>query len=244
MKHKIPTNFASLHQGEEALRGKAIGVVEASNRLALNLQLTEAAMDLIDVFRQVPTDDEDLKVVQALGIRIFNTFGASLKLLLSGYSQGAALLLRDVLETVFLLDLFRTNKGAIARWRHATQKERHAEFRPVKVREALDKRDGLTTKKRAELYNLFSELAGHPSMQSFAMLRPKGMDIHGGPFIDSSALEAVLSEMGRLALQVGEVVGSYIPKAFEPGQGAISLFNDQKLTWVREFYPSYMHQAR
>jgi len=40
----------------------------------------------------------------------------------------------------------------------------------VKVREALDARDGFTSKKRFEIYELFSELAGHPNMKSSWMM--------------------------------------------------------------------------
>jgi hypothetical protein len=51
----------------------------------------------------------------------------------------------------------------------------------VKVREALDTRDGFTSKKRFEMYELFSELAGHPNMKSSWMMRQQkdGDAVHG-----------------------------------------------------------------
>ena len=87
------------------------------------------------------------------------------------------------------------------------------DFSPLRVREALDKRDGFTDKKRAEIYKLFSELAGHPNMKSAYMLRPdKDGDAVIGPFVERTALEAVLSEMERLAVQLGEVLIAFSRK--------------------------------
>ncbi|WP_346913154.1 hypothetical protein [uncultured Roseibium sp.] len=103
----IPANLANLHCGEEQLREKALGIIAGDERLRLHLAIVEAAMDLADIFRQFDTSDEDLKVAQVLGMRTFNALGASLKLALSGYHQNSALILRDVLETVFLLRPFR-----------------------------------------------------------------------------------------------------------------------------------------
>jgi hypothetical protein len=102
-------------------------------------------MDIADVFRRVDTCDEDVEVIKILSMRTFNAFGASLKLALSGYHENSALILRDVLETVFLIDYFG-DRSLIARWRFADEKTRTDEFSPVKVREALDKRDGFTSK--------------------------------------------------------------------------------------------------
>jgi hypothetical protein len=78
----IPANLASLHHCEEQPREKALGVVEGDQRLRLHLAVVEAAMDLAEVFRQLDTSDEDLKVIKILGMRTFNAFGASVKLAL------------------------------------------------------------------------------------------------------------------------------------------------------------------
>jgi hypothetical protein len=91
-------------------------------------------MDLADVLRQFETADEDLKVIQLLGMRTFNAFGASVKLALSGYSQNSALILRDVLETVFLIGYFAGDRTLIERWRFADKRARLRDFGPLKVR--------------------------------------------------------------------------------------------------------------
>ncbi|WP_088343916.1 MULTISPECIES: hypothetical protein [Rhodomicrobium] len=243
-KSLIPNNLVLLHQGEEFLRAKSIGVIQADAKLLLHLSTVEHAMDVLDVFRQIKTDDEDLKVIQVLGMRQFNAFASATKLLLSGYVQTSALILRDVLETVFLVDYFRTERAAIAKWRMADKATRLKEFKPIKIREALDQRDGFTGKKRAEIYELFSELASHASMQGIAMLRPKGKDAHIGPFFDVTALDAGISEMGRLAVQAGENMGTFFPVGWPEGNVSLRAFTVIKLRWFAEFYPRIVEKSQ
>ena len=233
----IPENLVRLHEGEEQLREKALSLVAEDDRLTLHLGVTEAVMDMLDVLRQFETEDEDLKAVKMLSLRLFNAFAASVKLALSGYSQNSALVMRDILETVFLIDLFRTDRATIKRWRFADTKASRQEFQPIEVRKALDARDGFSGQKRAAMYKLLSELAGHPNMKSVHMLRPKGMDARNGPFMEKPTLEAVLSEMGRLALQVGEVVAAFPPQDWTPGLSPAVAFARLKACWIDEFYP-------
>lgn len=239
----IPDRLAELHAGEEILRQKALSLLENDDRLTLHVVMVEHTMDLCDLLRQFETVDEDLKVVQVFGMRMFNAFGAALKLTLSGYHQNSALILRDVLETAFLLDLFRTDRPAITRWRLADKKGRLTHFKPVKVREALDKRDGSSGKKRAELYELFSELAGHPTMLSAEMLRPtKGGDAVIGPFIEKSSLEAVLGEMGRMAHQVGVHLIAFYPSGWDRASPVRTAFNAVSAKWIETFYPEWFRR--
>jgi hypothetical protein len=144
-----------------------------------------------------------------------------------------------VLETVFLLSLFSGDRALIKRWRLADKKARMKEFSPVKVREALDARDGFTSKRRAEMYELFSELAGHPTMKSAWIMRPqKHGDAVIGPFVEAMALEAVVSEMGRLAVQAGEQINSFFPADWTPGLLARLAFAELKRDWIATFYPA------
>jgi hypothetical protein len=235
----ISENLARLHSAEEQLHQKARSMVAADPRLQLHLAVTEATMDLADRLRQFNSDDENLKVAVILGMRTFNAFAASIKLTLSGYHQNSALILRDVMETVFLLDLFAGDPSLIERWRFADKKARMKDFSPVKVREALDARDGFTSKKRFEMYELFSELAGHPNMKSSWMMRPqKDGDAVIGPFMEAAALEAVISEMGRLAVQVGEQIDRFFPANWDQGTPSRVAFAQLKQNWINTFYPT------
>ena len=209
----MPPNLLGLYRQEEELRVKAVELVAADARYALHLCVIEEAMDLGDMLRQFETVDEDLKLVQVLGMRLFNAFGACLKLTLSGYSQNAALIMRDILETVFLLDYFQGDRSLITQWRIADKRQRLEQFRPVKVRTALDERDGFTLKRRFVAYDLLSGLAGHPTMQSVHMMRPEiDGDAVVGPFMEPGILMAAVSELGRLALQAGEQLNLFFPE--------------------------------
>ena len=234
----IPDNLRSLHEQEEFLRDRALEFVAGDARLALHVRMVENAMDLGDLLRQVPTEDEDMKVIQVLGMRTFNAFGASLKLALSGYGQNSTLIMRDILETVFLLSLFRGDRTLIECWRCADNKTRRRDFSPAAVRKALDKRDGFEGRKREEIYRLFSELAAHPTMMSVYMMRPqKDGDAVIGPFVEVSSLQAVLSEMGRLAVQVGEDLDEFFPETWADARPARKDYARGRLEWLATFFP-------
>lgn len=236
------TNLLLLRSHEEQIFQQSVGVIFNNPKLSLHIQVVECAMDVLDRLRQYETEDQDLKVIQVLGIRVFNAFASSIKLALSGYNQTGGMILRDILETVFLVDHFRTDRQAIIRWRHADKEQRKKEFSPVKIRISLDERDGAKGQKREELYNLFSEMTAHASMQSIAMLRPKDSDdIIIGPFLDPTSLAASVAEMGRLAVQVGEIFGAFFPKEWEGGR---HFFPNLRMEWYETFYPSIAKSAR
>lgn len=228
-----------LYAAEEELRQQSMEIVADDGQLKLHLSAVEHTMDLADCLRQFPTDDEDLKIIQVLGMRLFNAFGASLKLGFSGYGQNSALIMRDILETVFLLDFFDTERKAIERWRLAGKKERMKNFSPVQIRKALDLRDGFQNKKRAAHYELLSELAGHPTMKSVLMMRPqRDGDAVIGPFVSKGPFKAVLSEMGRLAIQAGETLDRFFPETWDSALETRRSFAQAKQQWMATFYSS------
>lgn len=226
-----------LHACEESLRARSLEVLQANERAQLHIDVIESVLDILDELRKSPTEDEDLKVVRVLGMRQFNGLTSALKLALSGYYQSAAMILRDVLETVFLLDYFGTHPSPIERWRLLTGPAHWKEFKPAKIREALDRRDGFATKQRAAQYALLSELAGHASMKGIAMLKPLGGDAHMGPFCDPSAIVATLDEMGRLAVQIGEVTGKFLTAEHFEADRVRRSFARLKICWFAEFCP-------
>jgi hypothetical protein len=242
---ELQSKLMGLLAAEQTLRGKALKLIASDPKLILHLGVVEAAMDLIDQFRLSPDDgDQDQIVVRLLSIRIFNAFGSALSLMLAGYSQPSAMILRDILETVFLLDYLEHDRPKITRWRTANDRDRKKEFRPVVVRTALDHRDGFTGRRRAKLYDELCDLAGHPSPRGFAMLRPTGMDAHCGPFLDPKTLEAVASEAGRLAIQVGGLVASFIPKKWQPAFDARMHMVNISQQWMDTFYSQPLEALR
>lgn len=200
---KVPDNLLLLHQGEETLRLRALELVEANPDLADHLDITERAMDVIDMLRQHYGSDDDERAISHLGIRTFNGFATAWKLMASGYYQAATLILRDVSETTELVNAFFHDRTLVEKWRKADRRTLIRDFGPSSIRKLLDARAGLGKSRREEIYIKFSMLAAHPTLQGFAMLRPMGMDAHIGPFSDLTALRAVIEEMGLLAPQAG-----------------------------------------
>ena len=208
-------NLCSLYEQEEDLRNRALDLVAADNRLQLHMSVIGGAMNLADVFRQFPFAEDDVKAIQILAMRTFNALGASLKLALSGYGQNSYVIMRGILETIFLLNLFDEDRTRIERWRCANEREQREQFYPVAVRRALDNRDGFQERKRQEHYDLFSKLAVHPTMESVVMMRPQqGGDAQSMPFIEPEYLARVLGEMGRLAMMFGDILDRFFPATY------------------------------
>lgn len=213
---EFPNNLNGLYKNERYLREGATQIILDNPKLSLHFQAIERAMTIAKLIVEFPTGDEDFKVIKMLCIRLFNAFGASQSLMFSGYHQNSGMILRDILETLFLMDLFRTDRTVIKRWRLADYKARKKEFSPKAVREFLNRRDGVNENKRAEVYKMFSDLSVHPNMHSQHMLRPeKGGDIVMGPFIEATTLQAGLSELGRLAIQAGDVMNAFFPEEWD-----------------------------
>lgn len=237
MMYKLPDNLQSLHFAEEDLRSKALVLIAADRNLQHHIYAVEVAMDMADILRQFDTLDENLKVIQILGMRTFNAFGSALKLALSGYSQKSAMIMRDILETSFLLDLFRGDRSEIEKWRLTEKKVRKKKYGPFEVRKKLDDRYGDTLKRRAEHYELLSELAGHPSMQADLMMRPTPFsDAVIGPFIEAGVLLAVISELGRLAIMIGENLYAFIPSTWGRALPSRDRYARLKAGWLQDFY--------
>ncbi len=229
-------NLLRLHKGEELLRQKALNLITSDADLVLHINIVQQTMDMANMLRQFKTEDEDLKVIQIFGMRIFNAFAASIKLVMVGYSQNSALIMRDILETVFLLDMFSTDKSSISTWRLTEDSERNKKFGPPKVRIILDARDGFTQKRRAERYKAFSELASHPTMKSNYLLRhePDG-DAFIGPFIEHKMLKIMLTEMGSLACEASTNLDIFFPDTWNEVKLARENYSQSRNDWLQNF---------
>ncbi len=182
-------NLDELHFTELGLRKEAFAIIHNNLVWRLHLDVTERAMIIAKAVIFDPREDQDFKAIKILSTRIFNAFGASLNLLLSGYHQKSAMIMRDVMETMFLMDLFNTEPAAIERWRCANDNKSKREFSPVEVRKALDARDGDETGNRGTAYKMLCELATHPTLGTQYMIRPElDSDMLVGPFMGDQIL--------------------------------------------------------
>ena len=236
----ILDNLSGLHTEEEKLRIRALELLARDSHLQLHISVIVNAMNLADLFRQFPTDDEDMKAIQMLGMRTFNAFGSSVKLALSGYGQNSALIMRLILETVFLLDLLEGNRSLIERWRCADERELKTKFQPFQVRVDLDARYDCKERKRYQHYKLLSELAGHPTMKSVCMMRPQQEgNAQGMPFVELGVLKNVLFEMARLALMFGDILDRFFFKTWVDGHQARVDYKCARKRWLEVCDPRF-----
>jgi hypothetical protein len=236
MTHDPLENFHVLHKCEEAIRAKSIEAIKASESFRMHGELIEHTMSLLWYFiREHQSSSEDVRTIQLFGIRLFNATASVLKLLLSGYYQTSVLQQRDLLETIFLLDYFRTDRGLIAEWRSSTDRVRQRKFSPAVVRDALDKRDGRTTGKRADAYKMFCELGAHPTYLGFHMLTEKtGGDVYTGPFFHVKSLKAGLEELASHMAQAGGIFINLFPQKPSDFQARL-LFMEKQGQWAEQF---------
>lgn len=210
----IPDNLIRLGIGERELATKAREWIASDAELSAHLDITERAMDLLDVLaRGQVEDDNDGRAIQHLGIRVFNGLASAWQLMSTGYFQVAAMVQRDLVETVALANFFHYFPEQLPAWRCADRKQLVRQFGPAQVRKALDNQAGLGKSRREAIYYKFCSLAAHACVEGFAMLRPAEMESHVGPFMDRTALRALLEEHGQLAAQAGLAFASYIDQS-------------------------------
>jgi hypothetical protein len=159
------------------------------------------------------SDDE--LTIQYLGLRVFNSAASSLKLSLSGYYQSAFALVRDIFETVALLDYLHTNPNRIAVWKTSDRKQRIAEFGPGAIRNALNSRDQFSGNKRKEAYDRLSEYASHATAPGFQLLAPEGLG-RIGPFMSEKYLKAWLEEAVKFFAHGATIFMGHFPRVEPP----------------------------
>jgi hypothetical protein len=195
MELKKFADIEATHGREEELRRESMALIEADPELFRRLQMVQKAMTVIFGYTiEYTSRSEDETTMQLLGVRLFNAAASGIKLALSGYYQTAFQQSRDIMETGYLLDYFRTSPQQRAVWKQSDRKTRRQLFDPVKIRIALDTRDGDTTKKREAEYNKLSELASHATFRGFRLTTRGGFG-ELGPFVEKINLMAWLQEM-------------------------------------------------
>ena len=175
---------------------KSLAVVAASEPLTAHIHAVQAAMNHLHVLlvshTKVGTDEH---AIQLICIRLFNVGATTLKLGLTGYYQAGFQTLRDAFELVNLVDLFRIDTTVIFRWRTADDRAHQKEFKPVAVRESLERHPDFKEQKRNATYKTYSNFATHATYKSFNLLMTGGQ-VQLGPFFDETKLKALLEDMG------------------------------------------------
>lgn len=209
----IPENLTLLHSHEEDLRAKSIALIEASEDLSLHVSMIELCMDMMQYVRtNTPEMNEDQVIVALIGASVFNSMASAFKLLLGGYYQSSGLQIRFIMESGWLLDYFKTDPKLVQEWKSTPEDKRQNVFRPGKIRDQLDKRDGFTKKKREAHYKRLCVLCGHPTFAGFAMLRPEpNADAHMGPFLVPDLLQGCIQELVQVSITTWQSFMCFFP---------------------------------
>lgn len=222
------------HEHEEKLRAESVALIHTDAELSRRLVVIEKAMTVIFGYTIEHTSRSETETtVQLLGVRLFNAAASGVKLALSGYYQTAFQQARDVMETGFLLDYFSTFPEQIAVWKGADRATRRKLFEPLKIREALDKRDGHTQMRRAEQYRQLSELASHATWRGFAMTTRQGIG-ELGPFVEPMNLKAWLHEMVLRLGPSAVIYANHFPNADPKLEGFVREFGTELVGGFKE----------
>lgn len=232
----IPENLLSLHQLEEELRQKCLASVAPGSDESTHLVLIETVMDVADMVRKYETADSYLFHAQIMCLRVFNGYGAALKLSMAGYHQVAAAIARDLLETGFLMELFAIDRAELKRWVDAGEDGQHKHFSASAVRKLLELKQNEKNPNREARYKLLSRLASHPSLLSHWMLRDKPNALaKSGPFESNGLFKACLEELGYIAVVLGQAMLALVPAGWEDIQPTREAFAKVSGHWSRKF---------
>ncbi|OQW69233.1 MAG: hypothetical protein BVN34_07025 [Proteobacteria bacterium ST_bin12] len=193
---KLADNLEGLKSQEEQIRIDSCLLINSDQKLQEHIKLIHASMDAL-MWMYKRTDNiknNQLIALTSLKIRLFNSISCCLKLLLSGYYQGAISPIRDVLEITFLLDYFTLDSESIERW---VADSNSKEFKQVAIREKLDDRDGLHEMKRKYKYQLLSTYGTHATFDGNKLYNNNNL-LTLGPFFNQKFLENILFELAVL----------------------------------------------
>lgn len=182
------------------IKAKSYLLTDQKGQKYLNVMDLAANTLLLLLDPEVEKVDEDELTIRYIGSRMFNSALAAYHDLLSGFYQISFSNQRDLIETQFLLDLFRSDRSKVTEWRESTPQERKQKFSTVEIRKILDERDGFKSHKRAERYGKFSNFATHMSYTGFQLIANSENLIEIGPFYDE---KKILNTMHELALNLG-----------------------------------------
>jgi hypothetical protein len=226
-------NLRSLHEHEEKLRDESLKFIADDPTLSEMMCLATNAMGVLFGFvhDHKAKSDDDL-TLQYLGIRLFNTAGASIKLALGGYAQQALGHTRDIVEVAFLLDYLKSNPHEIVVWKNADVNTLKRRFGPLQIRIALDGRDGNKERKRQKTYAILSENASHASFRGFVLTTKDGAG-QVGPFFDGIKLQAWVHEITLRIVPAAELLGVHFKNPPAEVAALFKSFRKQSLEWLQ-----------
>lgn len=182
------------------------------------LQCMDFLNDVIDVLHAVAklkyngadeAEGHRLVVIQTLGIRILNSIGAADELLAQGYFQQTAILVRDIMECSFLLDLFSRLPEHLQPWIDLGLDAGKKDYSPIKVRKMLEGLDGPEAAVRQQLYGFYSAHGTHPNSKGIIFIAPENA-VEIGPFADERRLVGLTGDITRMSILAATHIGRWL----------------------------------
>lgn len=200
----VPANLTSLWREEDAVINWSQQVIAEPERTYLveHLELVETYMDCVDQLRQKAPREDYHTALMGLFLRSFDALSRCVRSALSGDYTCSAMMARDLLETQFLISYLQEDPERPTKWLRADSKQLKEAYKAVKIREALDERDGLKGQKRREHYAVLSSIA-HPTPTAFQMKDDGSGLMRNGPHRNADLLEGCLQEAARQSMLLG-----------------------------------------
>ncbi|KQO83556.1 hypothetical protein [Rhizobium sp. Leaf262] len=170
-------------------------MIASDGDLSRHLRLINTCLECLSRLPEYHEEKDYNEItVLRLGVRCFNSGAAALRLLRCGYFQPAVTMMRDMLEVCCLMDLFTKEPNALTDWLSMTDRERMKHYKPARVRERLEKFDGIRVKERQAAYNMFSEIAAHVNPNGHHLISPDNLT-RIGPFVEYSYFRPGIEEL-------------------------------------------------
>jgi len=191
-----------------------------------HVEMIELYMDTVDLLRKQHIKGDRKYALISLFMRTSDNFGVALRLAMSGRYRFCAMVLRDQMETGFLIDYLMEAPGRPERW--LASGGNNPDYKPYKIREALDVRDRLRNpnlpakSRRSEQYAMLSTLGAHPGPLGMTLHKDGAKALNLGPFKQRDMLKECVEEAARSWVLVTGRLLEFCSEFERDGQGISS----------------------
>lgn len=169
--------------------------------------------------------ERELVAQQVLGIRVLNSMGAADELILQGFFQPAGIMIRDIVECSYLLDLFSRAREHLPKWIALGQEAGLKEYRPGQVRDLLNAIDAVDREARQAPYTFYSRYGTHPNSEAVGLIAPEGA-VYIGPFVDETRLIGLTYDLTRFGVLAAMHLSRWMIEADLAEDGAYKKLGD------------------
>ena len=201
----IPDSLKLTLEREIQERKKSVKAIKRKQELQIPLGFIVEAAEIIIRVCCLQNLNRDRETLTILGYRLSNNLIVASNMMLTGWWQNVAMIMRDILETIYLLYYFEIDRTKMEKWRTASRKERLKEFWPSNIRKVIKnvikKSIGESEKLDAldKRYSYYSELGSHPTFSGCLQAFYKEGVVSGLCFFDEDRLTTYLLEVANLS---------------------------------------------